>query len=52
MGHTLVKGQRDNGHPAATYAVTGKCHLCCTPTLTPPARNLLPRLEATVIAIK
>jgi len=34
VDHTFVKGQRDNGHPAATYAVVGNV-ACAGPTPTP-----------------
>src|SRR6266700_2739440 len=34
VDHTFVKGQRDNGHPAATYAVVGNV-ACPGPTPTP-----------------
>jgi hypothetical protein len=34
VDHTFVKGQRDNGHPAATYAVVGNV-ACAAPTPTP-----------------
>src|SRR6266704_2814615 len=34
VDHTFVKAQRDNGHPAATYAVVGNV-ACAQPTPTP-----------------
>src|SRR6266513_6334683 len=34
VDHTFVKAQRDNGHPAATYAVVGNV-ACAAPTQTP-----------------
>jgi hypothetical protein len=34
VDHTFVKGQRDNGHPAATYAIVGNV-ACSAPTPTP-----------------
>ncbi|HEY0368962.1 MAG TPA: dockerin type I domain-containing protein, partial [Chthoniobacterales bacterium] len=34
MDHTFVKGQRDNGHPAATYFVTGNVS-CSTSAVAP-----------------
>jgi hypothetical protein len=41
VDHTFVKGQRDNGHPAATYLVVGNPATCPAPPPPGPAPDLI-----------